>query len=86
MLCAHNEAVKLKFPSLKPKRSDVKNSAKAIYEAISPTLKNTFGTSFANALVSVPESQLQTKKIPNKNSQEGCKLRRNQYRKARENI
>jgi hypothetical protein len=86
VLRAHNEAAKLKSPSVKPKRSDVKKSAKAIYEAISPTFKNTFGTSFAEALASVPESQLQTKKIPNKDNQEKHKVRREQYRKAKENI
>ena len=82
VLRTHNEAAKLKSPRVKPKRSDVKKSAKAI----SPTFKNTFGTSFAVALASVPESQLQTKKIPNKDNQEKHKVRREQYRKAKENI
>ncbi|CAB4002556.1 Hypothetical predicted protein [Paramuricea clavata] len=85
-MCTYNEAAKLKSPCVKPKRSDVKKSAKAIYEAISPTFKNTFGTSFAEALASVPESQLQTKKVLNKYNQEKHKLRREQYRKAKENI
>ncbi|CAB3980182.1 Hypothetical predicted protein [Paramuricea clavata] len=49
--------------------------------------ENTFGRSFAEALASVPESQLQTKKVPNKYNQEKHKLRREQqYRKAKENI
>ena len=42
--------------------------------------------SFAETLASVPESQLQTKKIPNKDNQENHKVRREQYRKAKENI
>ena len=82
VLRAHNAAAKLTSP--KPMRSDVKKSAKAIYEAISPTFKETFGTSFSKALASVPELQLQTRN--SKTNHSSRKNRREQYRKAKENI
>lgn len=86
VLCAHNEARRLKSPSLKGNQRDISNSAKAIYKAISPAFKDAYGTSFSEALASVPESQLQVKNTPNHDHQMKRKQRRAQYKKAKENI
>lgn len=85
VLHARNQAGKLKSPTIKPKRSDVKNSAKAMYEVLSTPFENTFGTTFAKALAAVPELDLQTGSNK-ENKKEKQKQRRGQYRKAKENI
>ena len=60
ILHARNQAEKLKSPTIKPKQSDVKHSAKAIYQVLSTPFENTFGTTFAQALAAIPELDLQT--------------------------
>jgi hypothetical protein len=85
VLQARNQAEKLKSPTIKPKQSDAKKSAKAIYDAVSTPFENTFGTTFAEALVAIPEAGLQTGSNK-KNNEEKKKQRREQYRKAKENI
>ena len=60
ILHAQNQAEKLKSPTIKPKQSDVKHSAKAIYQVLSTPFENTFGTTFAEALAAIPALDLQT--------------------------
>ena len=85
ILHARNQAEKLKSPTIKPKQSEVKHSAKAIYQVLSTPFENTFGTTFAQALAAIPELDLQTGNNK-ENKKEKKKQRRGQYRKAKENI
>ena len=55
ILHAQNQAEKLKSPTIKPKRSDVKH-----HQVLSTPFENTFDTTFAQALAAIPELDLQT--------------------------
>ena len=70
-----------RFHGVKPLEADIQNTAKKIYDTVSPIFQKKFGTDLANALSKVPELDLQHE---NKNTRR--KRRREEYRKAKENI
>ena len=79
VLQAKNQGSKL--TQVKAKEKDVKSSAQAIYESISTPFQITYGTSFNEALAGVPETNLELS-----SKEEKRKRRREQYKKAKENI
>jgi hypothetical protein len=84
-LQARNQAEKLKSPTTKSKQSDARKSAKDIYDTLSKPFESTFGTTFAEALVAVPNAGLQSGNNKS-NKQKKKKLRKEQYKRAKENI
>lgn len=81
---AANEAAKLRCQNgrvVKPSQRDIKNTAKALYNKLSPVFESNYGMTLAEALCKSPDLDLQYKSQNDKRSQ-----RRNHYRQAKNNI
>lgn len=81
---ASNEASKVGIcngRALKPSQKEIKNTAKAIYEKVSPVFEKRYNVSLAKALSKVPDLELQ-----HKSTNERRKERRHHYRESKHNI
>lgn len=80
---ANNESSKLRSSNgrvVKPSKKDIKNTAKAIYEKVAPVFEKRFNMSFAEALTTIPDLNLQHESKSDKR-----KNRRHYYRQSKEN-
>lgn len=81
---ATNEANKVGICNgrvLKPSQKEIRNTAKAIYEKVSPIFEKRYNVSLAEALSKVPDLDLQ-----HKTTNERRKERRHHYRESKHNI